>query len=130
LQNTFFNIFSRFCENEILGLYRAKKPLESIRREIFFMFQVLILLSFPKFYCFFRFISKQIRLFRLFRYGTETPKQTEKIIISFAKQTENEPKQVEFRFVSVRTEKLFCLFRGHPSKYRGHGNKCWPIVTP
>jgi hypothetical protein len=31
------------------------------------------------------------------------------------KQTENQPKQIEFRFVSVRTETLFCLFRGHPN---------------
>jgi hypothetical protein len=43
------------------------------------------------------------------------PKQTEKIVIGFAKQTENEPKQIEFRFVSVRTEKKICLFRGHPT---------------
>jgi hypothetical protein len=28
-----------------------------------------------------------------------------KFIIGFAKQTENEPKQIEFRFVSVRNEK-------------------------
>jgi hypothetical protein len=38
-----------------------------------------------------------------------------KYFIGFAKQTEKQPKQVEFRFVSVRNEKLFCLFRGHPS---------------
>jgi hypothetical protein len=30
-------------------------------------------------------------------------------------KNEKQPKQVEFRFVSVRTENLFCLFRGHPS---------------
>jgi hypothetical protein len=43
------------------------------------------------------------------------PKQTEKMFISFAKQAENQPKQIEFRFVSVRTEKFFCLLRGHPT---------------
>jgi hypothetical protein len=33
------------------------------------------------------------------------PKQTEKMFFGFAKQTEKQPKQIEFRFVSVRTEK-------------------------
>jgi hypothetical protein len=44
------------------------------------------------------------------------PNQPEKIVISFANQTENQPKQFEFRFVSVQSEKkIFCLFLGHPS---------------
>jgi hypothetical protein len=30
------------------------------------------------------------------------------------KQTETNAKQILFRFVSVRTEIYFCLFRGHP----------------
>jgi hypothetical protein len=33
------------------------------------------------------------------------PKQTEENVFGFAKQTEKQPKQIEFRFVSVRTEK-------------------------
>ncbi len=33
----------------------------------------------------------------------------------FTKQTETNPKQILFRFFSVRTEIYFCLFRGHPS---------------
>jgi hypothetical protein len=36
------------------------------------------------------------------------------------KQTEKQPKQVEFRFVSVRTENLFYLFRGHPKPGAKH----------
>jgi hypothetical protein len=38
------------------------------------------------------------------------PKRTKKITYWFAKQTEKQPKQVEFWFVSVRTENLFYLF--------------------
>jgi hypothetical protein len=60
----------------------------------------------------FRFAPKQICLFRMFRYGFETPKLTEtnrKFFFGFAKQTENQPKQIEFRFVSVRTEKKICF---------------------
>ncbi len=38
-------------------------------------------------------------MFRLFRYRSETSKQTEKILGGFAKkQTEKQPKQIEFRF--------------------------------
>jgi hypothetical protein len=48
--------------------------------------------------------------------NTETNRnKPKKECISFAKQTENQPKQVEFRFVSVRTENFVCLFRGHPT---------------
>jgi hypothetical protein len=54
-------------------------------------------------------VSKRIR-------NTETNQnKPTNFVISFAKQTENQPKQIEFRFVSVRTENIFCLFRGHPN---------------
>jgi hypothetical protein len=43
------------------------------------------------------------------------PNKPKKYCLSFSKQTENQPKQVEFRFVSVWTEIFFCLFRGHPT---------------
>jgi hypothetical protein len=49
-------------------------------------------------------------LFRLFRYWVETPKKTEIVCFGFTKQTETNPKQVLFRFVSVRTDFfLFCF---------------------
>jgi hypothetical protein len=41
------------------------------------VFNKVILAFFPPFFLFFRFVSKQICLFRLFRYGSETPKRTE-----------------------------------------------------
>jgi hypothetical protein len=43
------------------------------------------------------------------------PKQTDFFVFGFTKQTGTKPKQILFRFVSVQTENLFCLFRGHPS---------------
>ncbi len=55
-----------------------------------------------------------IYCFGSFRNGSKTPKQTEKLFFSFAKQTETELKQINFRFVSVQTETKNCLFRGHP----------------
>ncbi len=67
----------------------------------------------------FRFVTKQFCLFRLFRYRFETPKQTETLCFWFHKTNRNKrktnAKQVLIRFVSVRTENYFCLFRGHPS---------------
>ncbi len=48
--------------------------------------------------------------------NTETNRnQPKKMFFGFAKQTEKQPKQIEFRFVTVRTEKNILLFRGHPS---------------
>jgi hypothetical protein len=37
-------------------------------------------------------------------------------VFGFTKQTETKAKQILFRFVSVRTENYFCLFRGHPNQ--------------
>ncbi len=37
------------------------------------------------------------------------------IFFSFMKQTEKQPKQIVFRFFSVKIENIFCLFRGHPT---------------
>jgi hypothetical protein len=48
-------------------------------------------------------VSKQAR-------NTETNRnKPKKYIFGFAKQTEKQPKQIEFRFLSVRTEKKICL---------------------
>jgi hypothetical protein len=67
----------------------------------------------------FRFVTKQICLFRLFRYRFETLKQTEFFSFWFHETNRNKretnAKQILFRFVSVRTEIYFCLIRGHPS---------------
>ncbi len=70
----------------------------------------------------FWFVSKQFCLFQLFRYRFETPKQTKTnrnkpklFVFGFTKQTETQPKQLLFWFVSVKTEKFVCLLRGHPT---------------
>ncbi len=70
----------------------------------------------------FRFVLTKFCLFRLFRYLSETPKQTEKMFFDFAKQTEKQPKQIEFRFVSVRTEKKNLIVSRTP--YARVGEKC------
>jgi hypothetical protein len=71
------------------------------------------------FHTFFRKFLKKIFLFHVF-FGLfrnrsdcfgcfEHRNKPKKIAFGFAKQTENQPKQIEFRFVSVRTE-YFYLF--------------------
>jgi hypothetical protein len=52
----------------------------------------------------YRFITKRFR-------NTETNREI--IFLGFTEKTETEPKQIEFRFVSVRTETKNCLFQGH-----------------
>ncbi len=47
----------------------------------------------------------------------DKPQQTEKKIFGFAKkQTKKQPKQIEFRFVSVLTEKKNKRFQGPPNR--------------
>ncbi len=67
------------------------------------------------FWRFVRFVSTKFSLFRLFQYWFETPNKPKKMFFGFAKQTKKQPKQIEFRFVSVRTKKNLSLFRGHPT---------------
>ncbi len=105
----FVSVVSLLYRNREFRLNRSKQktpPPKQLKREYFWKFSKNLGL--------FRFVTKQICLFRLFRYRFETPKQTEIFLFGFTKQTETNAKQILFRFVSVRTENYFCLFRGHP----------------
>ncbi len=53
--------------------------------------------------------------FGCFDTGSKHRNKPKKKIFGFTKQTETNAKQILFRFVSVRTEKFFFSFRGHPS---------------
>jgi hypothetical protein len=73
----------------------------------------------------FWYFSENLGLFGLFRnssvcficfdIGTKHRNKPNFFVFGFMKQTETQPKQILFRFVSVRTKIFFCLFRGHPS---------------
>jgi hypothetical protein len=52
--------------------------------------------------------------FGCFDIGSKNRNIPKKNIFGFTKQTETNAKQILFRFVSVRTENNFFLFRGHP----------------
>ncbi len=59
----------------------------------------------------FGYFSENLGLFRFVSVCYETIL----FVIGFTKQTETNAKQILFRFVSVRTENYFCLFRRHPN---------------
>jgi hypothetical protein len=54
--------------------------------------------------------------FGCFDIGSKHRNKSKLFVIGFTKQTETNAKQILFRFVSVRTETYFCLFRGHPTQ--------------
>ena len=76
--------------------------------------------------------------FGCFYLGSKHRNKPNIFLFGFTKQTETNAKQILFRFVSVRTEIYFCLFRGHPtreySSWLGNGtvigqcsSPCWVI---
>jgi len=54
--------------------------------------------------------------FGCFDIGSKHRNKPKLLVFGFTKQTETNAKQILFRFVSVRTENYFCLFRGHPNQ--------------
>ena len=60
--------------------------------------------------------------FGCFDIGSNHRNKPKLFVIGFTKQTETNAKQILFRFVSVRTENYFCLFRGHPN-WKGKQSK-------
>jgi hypothetical protein len=69
----------------------------------------ILLLLFPQFFsvCFETVLF--VSVVSIWIRNTETNRKNNLLV------SRNKPKQAEFRFVSVRTEKYLCLFRGHPS---------------
>jgi hypothetical protein len=57
--------------------------------------------------------------FGCFYTGLKHRNKLKFVDFGFTKQTETIAKQISFRFVSVRTEIYFCLFRGHPTCNEG-----------
>ncbi len=70
-------------------------------------------------------LRKSSVCFGCFDIGSKHRNKPKFFVFGFTKQTETNAKQILFRFVSVRTEIYFCLFRGHPTS-----NPCKPLTTP
>ncbi len=105
-RNSLFRLFRFYTETERFYVSIEPKQTEHQLKQfdkehILAFFRKLRVLS-----GFFQFVSKQFCLFQLFWYMFETPKQTE-IFFWFSR---NKPKQILFRFVSVRTKIYFVCF--------------------
>ncbi len=68
--------------------------------------------------------------FGCFDIGSKHRNKPKFFIFGFTKQTETNAKQILFRFVSVRTEIYFCLFRGHPSPRQQQLHLAGTLRTP
>ncbi len=65
--------------------------------------------------------------FGCFNIGSKHRNKPKFFAFGFTKQTETNAKQILFRFVSVRTEIYFCLFRGHPSPSGSQRRETLPV---
>jgi hypothetical protein len=91
-------------------LNRAEDPPKQFKKEYIWVF-------FRKFrvvsVCF-GFLRNSSVCFGCFDIGSKQRNKPKLFVLGFTIQTETNAKQILFRFVSVRTEIYFCLFRGHP----------------
>jgi hypothetical protein len=71
--------------------------------------------SLQKIFCLFRFFRNRFVCFGCFDTCSKHRNKPKKKFFGFMKQTEKQSKQIVFRFFSVQTENIFCLFRGHPT---------------
>ncbi len=77
--------------------------------------------------CCFCLLRNRSVCFGCFDIGSKHRNKPKIVVFGFTKQTETNAKQILFRFVSVRTEIYFCLFRGHPN-HDGKFSITWTVV--
>jgi hypothetical protein len=114
----FFRFFL-FVSKQLVSEY----PPKQLKREFIWVFvRQFRVVSFC--FCFLRNSSV---CFGCFDIGSKYRNKPKIFAYGFTKQTETNAKQILFRFVSVRTEIYFCLFRGHPTLY-SRGFQCFNLI--
>ncbi len=116
-RNSLFRCFGCFAsitkQRVSIDLKQSEDPPKQFKREYIWVF-------FGKFrvvsVCFGLLRNSSV-CFGCFDIGSKHRNKPKLFVIGFTKQTETNAKQILFRFVSVRTENYFCLFRGHPRLY-------------
>jgi hypothetical protein len=111
-------LFRSYTETESLDVSIEPKqteyPPKQLKREYIWVF-------FRKFrvvsVCFGLLRNRSV-CFACFNIGSKHQNKPKFFVFGFTNQTETNAKQILFRFVSVRTEIYFCLFRGHPTSGR------------
>jgi hypothetical protein len=110
-----FQLFRFYTETESFDVLiepkQTEDPPEQFKREhIWVFFRKFRVVS----VCFGLLRNSSI-CFGCFDIGSKHRNKPKFLVFGFTKQTETNAKQILFRFVSVRTEIYFCLFRGHPT---------------
>ena len=111
-RNSLFRLFRFYTETESFDVSiepkQTEDPPKQFKREYIWVFFIK-----------FRVVSVCFGLLRnrsvCFDIGSKHRNKPKIFLFGFTKQTETNAKQILFRFVSVRTENYFCLFRGHPT---------------
>ncbi len=115
LRNSLFRLFRFYTETESFDVSikpkQTEDPPKQFKREyIWVFFKKIRVVS----VCFGLLRNRSV-CFGCFDIGSIHRNKPNFLVFGFTKQTETNAKQILFRFVSVRTEIYFCLFRGHPS---------------
>ncbi len=121
-RNSLFRLFRFYTETESFDVSIEPKqtegPPKQFEREyiwVFFRkFRVVLV-------CFGLLRNSSV-CFGCFDIGSKHRNKPKYLVFAFTKQTETNAKQILFRFVSVRTEIYFYLFRGHSMLGGGGGH--------
>ncbi len=112
----FFSVFSVCFEKVCFSCFvsipkQTEDPPKQFKRQYIWVFlRKLRVVS-----VYFGLLRNSFVCFGCFDIGSKHRNKPKFFGFGFTKQTETNPKQILFRFVSVRTEIYFCLFRGHPN---------------
>jgi hypothetical protein len=131
----FFRFISVFFEHSLFWLFRfyteterfdisiepkqKEDPPKQIKREYIWVFFI----KFRVVSVCYGLLRNRSVCFGCFDIGSKHRNKPKYLVFGFTKQTETNAKQILFRFVSVRTEINFCLFRGHPSSVPAFSDK-------
>ncbi len=108
----FFWVFSDFFVFSFFSVcFETEDPPKQFKREYIWIFFI----KFRVVSVCFGFMQNRSVCFGCFHIGSKHRNKPKCFVFGFTKQTKTNAKQILFRFVSVRTEIYFCLFRGHPT---------------
>ncbi len=114
-RNSLFRLFRFYTKTESFDVSikpkQTEDPPKQFKREYIWVF----LKKFRVVSVCFGLLWNKSVCFGCFDIGLKHRNKPNFLAFGFTKQTEANAKQILFRFVSVRTEIYFCLFRGHPT---------------
>ncbi len=118
-RNSLFGLFYFYIETESFDVAIEPKQTEDPPKQFEREYIWVIFKKFRVVSVCFGLLRNSSVCFGCFDIGSKhrnKPKQTKLVCFGFHETNRKNPKQILFRFVSVRTEIYFCLFRGHPTR--------------